>query len=361
MKVVIFAGGYGTRMWPASTKSHPKQFYPVVKGKSFFRITVDRFNKRFDPKDIFVSTEEKYVHFVHEQAPEILKENIIPETERKDLLGAVGLVSAVIEKKFPGEVMFFSWSDHFISDEEEFLKAVVAASEYTQKTGVPVSINEKPTFPSIHNGWLELGEVKAQSGGYDLHQIKRFIEKPDENTAREFKDSGNYLIHTGYAAWRSDLMLGYFKEFRPNEYVGLEKIMSAIDTPNYESVLREEYSKFEKVSIEYGLYEKLPSDLRLTIAVSSGWEDAGTWQLFYKAMLEQDDDSVYEGNIKIQKIDSGKNLVIGGDGKLIALIGVQDLVIVDTGKVLLVSNMNETNKVKEMFAKLEEENPEFVN
>jgi mannose-1-phosphate guanylyltransferase len=361
MKVVIFAGGYGTRMWPASRKSHPKQFFPVVKGQSFFRVTVDRFKKKFDPKDIFVSTEEKYVHFIHEQAPEIPEENIIPETERRDLLGAVGLVSAVIEKRFPGEVMFFSWSDHFISDEEEFLKAVIAASEHTQKTGIPVSINERPTFPSIHNGWLEMGDVKGKSDNYDLYQIKRFIEKPDEKTAREFMDSGNYLIHTGYAAWRSDLMLGYFKEFRPNEYAGLTKITEAMGTDNYDQVLREEYSKFEKVSIEYGLYEKLPSDLRLTIAVASGWEDAGTWQLFYKAMLESNSDSVYEGDIKVQNIDSSRNLVIGSGKKMIALIGVSDLVIVDTGNVLLVSSMNETNKVKDMFKKLEEEDQEFVD
>src|SRR3989344_4618093 len=137
MKIVIFCGGYGTRMWPASRKSYPKQFYPLIKGKSFFQMTIARFEKRFKPEDIFISTEEKYKRFVKEQAPEIPYDNLIIEPERRDTLGGVGLVSAVMEKKFPDDVMFFSWSDHFIGEEEEFLNIVCAAGEYCMEFGNP--------------------------------------------------------------------------------------------------------------------------------------------------------------------------------------------------------------------------------
>src|SRR3989344_6660344 len=112
MKIVIFCGGYGTRMWPVSRKSNPKQFSRIVKGKSFYERTVDRFKVGFRPEDIYISTEEAYVHFISEQTPEIPRKNIIVEPERRDLLGAIGLVSSIVEKRSPGSVMFFSWSDH---------------------------------------------------------------------------------------------------------------------------------------------------------------------------------------------------------------------------------------------------------
>lgn len=360
MKVVIFCGGYGTRMWPASRKSFPKQFYPIVRGKSFFQTTVARFQKAVKPEDILVSTEAPYVKFIREQAPQIPEENIILEPERRDLLGAVGLISVIVQKRFGDEVMFFSWSDQFIRNDEKFLKAVKAATDYTQKTGVPVSVNEKPYFPSVHNGWLEQGDKVTSQNGFSLHRIKRHIEKPDLKTAKKFLKSEHFLIHTGYGAWRSDQMLSYFKEHRPKEYAGLMKIMDAYGTRDYKKILDEEYSKFEKVSVEYGLFEKLPSDLRLNIPVATGWEDAGTWQLFYDAMLEKGEDTVVEGNVKTVTVDAFKNMIIGSGGKMISIVGLKNVIVIDTEDALLVCDMDSTQKIKEVFNILEKEHPEFV-
>ena len=363
MKIVIFCGGYGTRMWPASRKSFPKQFYPVVHGKSFFQTTVNRFKKGFKPEDILVSTEERYVKLVHEQAPEIPKENIIGEPERRDTLGAIGLVSAIVEKRFPGEVMFFSWSDHFVSSEEKFLKVVKAAAEYTKKTGVPVSVNEKPIFPSVHNGWLEQGDRVTKQGGFFLYRIDRFIEKPDLKTAKKFlKANHKYFIHTGYGAWRSDQMLSYYKDVRPEEHKSLVKIMDAWGTKSYEKMLKAEYHKIEKVSVEFGLFEKLPSDLRLNIPMSVGWEDAGTWKLFYDAMLEKGEDTIVEGDTELLQVDSFKNLVVGKTKgkKVISIVGLKNIAVIDTDDALLICDLDSTHKVKDVFKKLEEKKPEYV-
>lgn len=361
MKVVIFCGGYGTRMWPASRKSFPKQFYPVVKGKSFFQVTYKRFRKGFNAKDILVSTEEQYAHFVRKQAPDLPKENILIEPERRDLLGAVGLIATIVERRYEKEVMFFSWSDHFIADEDKFIKIVKAASKYTQETAIPVSVNEEPTFPSVHNGWLEQGEKIDSIDGYTLHRIKRHIEKPKLLTAKKYLKSDNYLIHTGYGAWRSDKMMEYYRKYRPNEYKGLMNIFEAVDTSNYEKVLKEEYHKFEKISVEIGLFEKLPSDLRLNIPMSVGWEDAGTWQLFYGAVLERGEDSVVEGDIKVIQLDSFKNLIIGANKKkMIAVVGLKNIAIIDTEDALLVTDLDSTHKVKDIFKDLEKNNPEYI-
>ena len=360
MKVIIFAGGYGTRMWPISRKSRPKQFCKIVRGRSFYERTIARFNDSFKYEDIFVSTEEPYVSYVKEQSPQIPKENIIIEPERRDLLGAVGLVSAVIEKRFPGEVMFFSWSDHFISDNQEFLKAVKAAGRYTKETGKPTSINEKPTFPSVHNGWLQIGREVAKQDGYPVYQILKHIEKPDLENAKKFLKSGDFLIHTGYGAWRSDLMLGYYQKYRPKEYAGLVKIMDAWGTDKQEKVIKDEYVKFEKTSVELALYEKLPQDLRVTIPVETGWEDAGTWQLFYDAVIEKGEKNVIEGKIETELFDSEGNLIIGEGEKLISVIGLKNLAIIDTKDVLLVCDINKTDQVKAMFKKIEEREPKYV-
>ena len=358
MKIVIFCGGFGTRMWPTSTKSHPKQFRAIVKGRSFFQRTVERFTKAFDSNDILVSTEARYKQYILDQAPEIPSENIILEPERRDNLGAIGLVTAIVEKRFPGEVMFFSWSDHFIGKVDEFIKAIKAACEYT-KSGVSVSLNEKPTYPSIHNGWVEFGDKVGEEAGFAVYKVVKHIEKPDETKANEFFKSGKYLIHTGYASWRSDLMLSYYKEYAPSVYEGLVKIMDSWGTEGYEEVLRVEYAKFEKVSVDTGLFEKLPSDLRLTMATETEWEDAGTWELFYKAMIEPNETDVVEGEVKVKNIDSSGNLIIGEGEKMIALVGLKNVVVVDTHGALLVCNMDETAKVKDLFKRLEEENPEF--
>jgi mannose-1-phosphate guanylyltransferase len=360
MKIIIFAGGYGTRMWPISRKSNPKQFSKIVRGRSFFQRTVARFKTGFDPKDIYVSTEEAYVGFVRDQAPEIPRQNIIIEPERKDLLGAVGLVSVVIEKLFPKEVMFFSWSDHFVSDTDKFIKAVRAACVYTQKTGRPTSINEKPTFASIHNGWLKLGKKIDQQAGLPIFEIVEHVEKPDIQTAQKYFKSDEYLLHTGYGAWRSDLMLSYYKKYAPKEYQGLIKIQTAWGTKEQDRVLRQEYHKFEKNSVEYAIYEKLPNNLRVTIPVKTGWEDAGTWQLFYDAVVEKGEKDVVEGDIETEFLESRANLIIGSGKKLISIVGLKNIVVVDSKDALLVCDMDKTDKVKELFKKLEKEKPKFV-
>lgn len=359
MKIVIFCGGFGTRMWPASRKSYPKQFYPLIGGKSFFRLTYERFRQEFTPKDIFVSTEHKYAHFVKKQAPEIPSGNIIAEPERKDNLAAVGLATAIVEKKFPGEVMMVSWSDHLISREVDFLKAVKAAGEYAAQTGLIVSIDEKAKYPSIHHGWVKLGEAIDEFRGHRIVTIVKHIEKPDLETAKTFLRSGGYLINTGYRAWKAEVMLGYFKQYVPSMYEGLMKISDAVGTKHEKTTLFQEYHKFQKESVEIGIFEKLPGDKRVTIPVDVGWEDAGTWELFYKALITEKNLNVIEG-VDTEFIDADRNLIIGPKGKTVGVIGLKDIVIIDTPDALLVCNMGNTDKVKEMFTTLEKKKPELV-
>ena len=360
MKIVIFCGGFGTRMWPASRKSFPKQFYPLIGGKSFFQLTYHRFRKVFEPKDIFVSTEEKYVKFVRDQAQSLPRENIIAESERKDNLGAVGLATTVIEERFPKEVMMVSWSDHLFSREADFLRVVVAAGKYAQDSGLIVSVDEEPKYPSVHQGWVKLGETIDEFRGHRIVRILKHIEKPDEETAKRLFRSGGYLLNTGYRAWRTDVMLSYYKEYVPEMYAGLMRIKDALGKKNEQTVLRGEYHNFEKNSVETGIFEKMPQDKRVTIPVNVGWEDAGTWELFYKALVTATRETVIEGEIETELLDAQENLIIGQKGKMVSVIGLSNIVVIDTPDALLVCRMDESNRVKEIFTTLEKKNPKFI-
>jgi len=360
MKVVIFCGGFGTRMWPISRKSLPKQFYPLVGGKSFFEITFSRFRKVFEPEDIYVSTEARYVKFIRKQAPSIPIRNIIAEPERKDNLAAIGLATAIIHKHSPNEVMLISWSDHLINQEDEFLKAFKTAGEYAGETGLIVSVDEEPKYPNVHLGYVKLGETVDEYKGLRIVRITKHIEKPDLETAKGFLRSGGYLQNTGYRAWRTDVMLGYFEKYAAEMYKGLMAITDHLTDKNYETFLYREYHQFQKDSIETGIFEKLPNNVRATIPVSVGWEDSGTWELLYRALRVNENENVLEGGAELQHIESSGNLIIGPKGKLIGVIGLSGVVVIDTPDGLLVCNMGTTDKVKELFKTLEKTKPELV-
>ena len=348
-------------MWPASRKGYPKQFFPLIKGKSFFQSTYERFRGLFAPSDIYVSTEQRYLKFVRDQEPGIPVENLIAEPERKDNLAAIGLVTAILESRFPGEVMITSWSDHFISKVPEFLKAIKIAGDYAKSTGLIVSVDSEPRYPAVHLGWVKTGKVVGEVDRKKIVSIEKQVEKPDEETAKKFLKSGGYLWNTGYLAWRTDVMVGYYKLFAPKMFEGLEKIANSQHDKNHREILLAEYHKFEKQSIDYGILEKLPAGKRVTIPTDFGWEDAGTWELFYRALRVNENQNVIEGQAYTRFIDSGGNLVIGPKGKVIGVIGLSNVAVVDTQDGLLVANLPDTGKVKELFTDLEKEKPEFVD
>jgi mannose-1-phosphate guanylyltransferase len=359
MKIVIFCGGFGTRMWPASRKSFPKQFYPLVKGDSLFQLTVERFEKEFKPEDIFISTEARYISYVKKQAPRIPAKNIIAEPERRDNLAAIGLATAVLEKKFPGEVMLAAWSDHVIKRESEFLDAVKIAGDYAKQTGLIVSVDHEPAYPSTHLGWVKMGTTIDEIKKHRIVKIEKHLEKPDLAHAKLWFKSKNYLLNMGYLAWRTDVMLENYKKFQPEMYKGLMKIAKAWGSYLEKTELYREYHKFKKDSIDYGIFEKLPPSARVTIPVDVGWSDAGTWRLYYEAFVNGSPNLV-EGAAHVEFIEAERNLVMGPKGKMIGVVGLSDIAVIDTPDGLLVCPLDKSGKVKDLFKKLEENYPEFV-
>ncbi len=361
MKIVIFCGGHGTRLWPISRVSFPKPFVPLLNGKSFLQITYARYRKVYSPEEIFISTEEKYLPYVRKQIPEVPKKNIILEPERKDTLAAYGLAAAVVNKYYPGEPVLFSWAKHLIGKESVFLNSVGAAGEYTKETGLAVSIDSKPEFPSVNNGWVKKGKYLGHINGSKIFQLEKQVEKPDLAVAKKLFAAGTWLIHTGYKVWDTEKLLRYFSEYQNEMYEGLMKIIKVWGTSGGKKVLRHEYSKFLKTSIDYGIFEKLPGDSVVTMEANMGWEDVGiSWETFYRSLVTPKNSTVEEGGADTLYLDAEKNLVIGPKGKMISLIGVSDLAVIDTSDGLLVCKLSETQKVKSLYEKMERYYKEYT-
>ncbi len=361
MKIVIFCGGHGTRLWPISRISFPKPFVPLLNGKSFLQITYARYRKVYSPEEIFISTEDRYLSFVRKQVPEVPKKNIILEPERKDTLAAYGLAATIVNKYYPDEPVLFSWAKHLIGKESVFLNAVAAAGEYTKETGLSVSIDAKPAFPSVHNGWVKKGKKLGRINGSKIFELEKQVEKPKLEMAEKLFVTGDWLIHTGYKVWNTKKLLGYFEEFQPEMHKGLMAISDVWGAWRQGKVLKREYHNFVKTSIDYGLLEKLPSNSVVTIEADMGWEDVGiSWETYYKSLITAKKTTVEEGGADTQYIDAEKNLVIGPKGKMIAVIGLTDIAVIDTPDGLLVCKLNETHKVKDLYAKLERYFPDYT-
>ncbi|OGM05800.1 hypothetical protein A2125_01395 [Candidatus Woesebacteria bacterium GWB1_43_5] len=361
MKIVIFCGGHGTRLWPVSRQSFPKPFVPLLNGKSFFQITYARYRKVYSPEDIFVSTEDKYLPFVRKQATEIPRKNIILEPERRDTLAAYGLATAVVHKYYPDEPVLMSWAKHLIARESVFLNAVGVAGEYSQESGMIVSVDAKPSFASVHNGWVKKGEVLKVVNGFKVVEQERHVEKPAEPLAEKLFAEKNWLIHTGYKVCDTTKLLGYFEKFQPAMHNGLIKIAQAWGTKEQKAVLEREYRNFEKTSIDYGLLEKLPRNAVATIEADMGWEDVGiSWETFYKSLATSKQTTVVEGGVDTEFLEAENNLIIGQKGKMIMVIGVSDVAVIDTPDGLLVCRLDKTQKVKDVYEKLERYNKEYT-
>lgn len=353
VKILIMCGGKGTRMWPISNLSHPKQFESLLGKTSMFRQTIDRVLKGFGPQDIYIATSAKFGPFLKEQAGEIPETNFILEPAMRDNLGAVALATAIINQRHPEAVMIILWgADHLVQKEAEFLVAIKQAAELARANRVIVHVDTPPAYPSVHNGWIKIGQVIREVNSHKIYEFIRQVEKPNEETAKRFFESKDYLIHVGYMATLPQLLLEYYQQYAPDAYKVLEKIIPAIDTPEFRSVLEAEYPKFEKVSVDYGLFEKLPPKSQWELPVDMGWVDVGTWELLYHGLPKDKDGNVVFGKVKL--LETKNSLIICKDEGVIGAVGLEGMIVVDTEEGLLVCPLSQAPKVKQLYEALYE-------
>lgn len=343
---VIMAGGRGERFWPKSRNSRPKQFLSLTSdGQTMIQKTVNRLRPLVDAEDIYIVTNSAYIGLVKDQLPEIPEENILAEPCARNTAPCIAFASAVISRKYDDAVMLVLPSDHLIGFEDMYISTLKKAIEVSLVGKNLVTIGITPNYPETGYGYINFG---SESG--NAYAVDRFVEKPDLATAKEYLASGKYLWNSGMFVWKISSIMTDLKEFMPDIYEGALRIGEAFGTDAYNEVLEREFTAFTSESIDFGIMEKA-SDI-YTIPGSFGWDDVGNW-LAVERINEVDDAKNYiEGNVI--SVGSERTTICGGK-RLIAAVGVEDIIIVDTDDAVLVCSKNSTQDVKKVIAKLKED------
>lgn len=345
--VVIMAGGRGERFWPKSRVGRPKQFTDLTGKGTMLYLTYQRMLGVTSCDRIFVVTDAKYQDLIIENLPELPAENIIIEPEGRNTAPCIGLAALILEKRYPGTVMVVVPADQLIEEEEKFTDTLATAIDLAVTTGGLVTMGIRPTRPETGYGYLRTGEHVPLSSGRSAYKVSRFVEKPDQKRAQYFFEDGSYLWNSGMFVWKTTTILEAFHHHLPAVYAGLLTISQSLDTDNYPEVLGQIYPSLQKVSIDYGIMEK--AALVYTVPGDFGWDDVGTWKALERIFGTDRGGNVLRGQALALKT---KNTVIDCGDRLIAVIGAEDLIIVDTEDITFICQKNETDLVRELLEEL---------
>lgn len=342
---LIMAGGRGERFWPKSRKSLPKQFLSLTgDGKTMIQLTVERILPLVDMQDIYIATNCSYKALVRQQLPELPEENILCEPVAKNTAPCIGLGAMHIAKKYEDAVMFVLPSDHLIKYNAMYLDTLRRALEVAEEGENLVTLGIMPDYPETGYGYIKF--VVDQRKG-TAFEVERFVEKPDLETAKRYLATEQYLWNSGMFIWRVSTILHNMEEYLPETYAGLCRIRDAIGTSEENEVLEKEFALFRSESIDYGIMEK--ADHIYTLPGSFGWDDVGSWNAVERIQPANEFGNVVSGNVVT--VDTKRCIIQGGE-KLIATVGLEDIIIVDTDDALLVCEKGDAGEIKKVLENL---------
>ena len=352
MKVVIFAGGVGTRLWPLSRKNTPKQFEKIVGDKSMLQIAVDKLFPEFEWKDIYISTGRNYGELVKSQLPELPPDNIIVEPEMRDVGPAVGLIISLFIKKSPDEPIALLWgSDHLVKEEALFRKVLKVAEKIVLKDPEKiVFIGQKPRFASQNLGYIEFGEKTGEIDEVPIFSFTGFKYRPQLSLAEKFLRDKHHAWNLGYFVTTPKFLWKLFEEFSPELFKKLEQINGAYQTPSFEKVLGEIYPTIEKISFDNAILEKLDPKNANVLSVDIGWSDIGAWEALKEALSEKEDENVTKGKVMLE--DSSDTLMFNFTNQLAVGIDLNDMLVINTEDVILVCPKDSVPKIKKLVESL---------
>ncbi len=355
---VIMAGGAGTRLWPMSTEAMPKQLIPFIEGRSLLEIAADRLEGLVPGDNQFVCTNERFRDAIRDSMPQFGDEQIIGEPEGRDTLAAVGLPAAILHRRDPDAVVGVFTADHLIEPIEVFQQRVRVGFDLAEKMPETlVTFGIQPSYPATGYGYIRLGAPMQQFLG--VHRVLTFREKPDPDTARAYLDSGEYLWNSGMFVWRAFTLLECIRQYQPEVHAALMKVADAWDTPGRQRVLNEVYPTIKKISVDYAVMEPAARDKGVNVAtvrMSLTWLDVGGWPAFAKTA---DANGNRLAARYVIAVDSKDNLVVSEDDRhMIALLGVNDLIVVRSGGATLICHKSAAEKVKQIQALAKAKNAE---
>jgi len=337
---VIMAGGVGSRFWPRSKERKPKQLIRIVGDNSMIQDTVKRLEGLVECGNIFVITNKIQKIRVKEQLPHIPEENIIDEPFGKNTAACIGLASVIIKNKSKDSVIITLPSDHLIQDDEEFRNCLASAANFAYKSKGLVTIGITPTRPETGYGYIQFDEKSTEN---NIYKVLTFAEKPNLSTARQFIESGDFLWNSGIFIWHIDAIIGEIKKYLPDLYEGLERIEEKLGTHDYEKLLIQVYGQLKSISIDYGVMEK--SEKVYLTKADFYWNDVGNWEAVYEISEKNEDGNAIFGDVYTEKTFGS---YLFSPNKFTAVVGLENVIIIDTKEALLVCHRNNAQDVREI-------------
>ena len=340
---LIMAGGKGTRFWPLSTEDNPKQFLNLIGKESMIQMTVSRLTDLIPMERIFVVTDQKYEQLVNEHLPALPAENIIIEPIGMNTAPCIALSAMLIEKKFPNSTLAVLPSDHLIENEELFRKTLDAANLFVETNpNAIVTLGMSVTRPEIGYGYIKYQQKIESIYELDIHQVERFVEKPDVETATRYMNEGNYLWNGGMFIWKGQNVINLTKNHLPNTFEILQEIVQS-KQEIFKQVLFEKYPLVDSISVDYGIMEK--ANEICVIPSNFGWDDIGSWLSLERYREMDEHDNILEG--KIKALNSKGNIIVTKT-KPMVLCGVENLILVETDDVVMVMKKDDVGQVNKL-------------
>ncbi len=349
--VVIMAGGSGTRFWPYSRDAKPKQFLDVLgTGRSLLQMTFDRFTEITTPDKIWVVSNEKYESHINDQLPELGKDQILLETEKRNTAPCIAYASYKIMKKDPNAVLVVSPSDHAIFKEKDFQDVIGTAISSAASEEKLITIGIRPNRPETGYGYIQY----ISDPGVSVKKVKTFTEKPKADLAAKFVESGDFLWNSGIFIWSIDSIIKAFEKY-DEEISGIFAAgLNEYFTENERAFIKRAYSQCKSISIDYAIMEK--AENVYVVPGDFGWSDLGSWNALHEIKDKNEDDNVIEGSVITY--DSRDNYIKGKKDKIIVAQGCEGFLIADFDDVLLVCKKEDSSIFRDFITDVKSEKGE---
>ncbi|HEY4689778.1 MAG TPA: mannose-1-phosphate guanylyltransferase [Anaerolineae bacterium] len=347
---LIMAGGSGTRLWPLSREYRPKQVLPLIGDRTMFQIAVDRLAPLFTPDRVFVVAGIDLTNLLHAQELGIPDENFVVEPMGRDTAPAIALGVIHLRRRNPEAIMAVLTADHYIADEAGFRRALEAAAKVAAR-GHLVTLGVTPDYPATGYGYIERGEPIESVDNLMAYSVVAFREKPNTALAERFLADGRHSWNSGMFIWRIDRFLAELARTMPEFYAQLQEIERALGTPHEREVLETTWPRVARQSVDFGVMEKARDVV--VIPIDIGWNDVGSWESLLDILPGDEDGNVV---IHAEHLTLGsRNILVHGQGRLVATIGLENVVIVDTDDVVFVCPKAMAQRVKELVDRLKKD------
>jgi mannose-1-phosphate guanylyltransferase len=348
--VVIMAGGRGERFWPQSRMARPKHLLPIVGEKSMLAQTVDRVVGVVPKENVLVLTTQAQLEGCRKACTDLPPENIVAEPMGRDTAAATGLAMLLVKQRSPNAAFAMLPADHVIHDKPEYRKLLTIAFEAAESEPVLVTLGIKPTEPATGFGYIEAAGPWKKFDGRQVFTAKRFVEKPDEKTAKEYLATNRYYWNAGMFVWRVPVVEAAFKAHAPGLYAGLAQLEQAGRT-GWEAALAKLYPTLQKISVDYAVMEK--STNVVVVPATFDWDDVGAWPAIAKHFPQDDRGNVLRGVAMVEQ--GANNIVVSADGHLTAVVGCNDLIVVHTADATLIVHKDKAQEIKALLKRLGED------